>query len=83
LRLLSSTSALSRPLLGPPEVPAERVETLRAAFDATMKDAGFLADAKKSGMDIKPMSGARIQQIVQEIVASAPADVALAAELVK
>jgi len=83
LRLLASTSALSRPLLGPPGVPDERVEELRAAFDATMKDPGFLADAQKSGMDIKPMSGAQIQKIVQQIVSSAPEDVALAAELVK
>lgn len=83
LRLLSSTSALSRPLLGPPGVPDDRVAALRAAFDATMKDTGFLADAKKSGMDIKPMSGVEIQKIVQQIVSSSPADVALAAQLVK
>ncbi len=83
LRLLSSTAALSRPLLGPPGMSAERIEALRAAFDATMTDAGFLSEAKKSGMDIKPMPGAAIQKLVEEIVASAPGDVALAAQLVK
>ncbi|MBX9758797.1 MAG: hypothetical protein K2Y29_08460 [Beijerinckiaceae bacterium] len=83
LALLSSTAALSRPLLGPPGLPAERVNALRTAFDDTMKDAGFLAEAKKAGMDIKPMSGAAIQKLVEQIVASAPADVELAAQLVK
>ena len=60
----------------------DRIEALRTAFDETMKDAGFLAEAKKSGMDVKPMSGA-IQKLVEEIVASSPADVELAAQLVK
>jgi tripartite-type tricarboxylate transporter receptor subunit TctC len=83
LRLLGSTAALSRPLLGPPDMPADRVQTLRDAFDATMKNAAFLADAKKAGMDIKPLPGAAVQKIVEELVRSKPEDVALAAELVK
>ena len=83
LALLGSTAALSRPLLGPPDMPADRVASLRVAFDATMIDAGFLAEAKKSGMDIKPLSGAAVQKIVEDLVRSSPADVALAAELVK
>ncbi len=83
LALLGSTAALSRPLLGPPDMPADRIKSLRAAFDATMVDASFLADAKKSGMDIKPLSGVAVQKIVEDLVKSSPADVALAAQLVK
>jgi tripartite-type tricarboxylate transporter receptor subunit TctC len=83
LALLSSTAALSRPLLAPPGLPPDRIEALRTAFDDTMKDAGFLAEARKAGMDIKPMSGAAIQKLVEQIVASAPGDVELAAQLVK
>ena len=64
-------------------MPTDRVKSLRAAFDATMVDASFLADAKKSGMDIKPLSGVAVQKIVEDLVKSSPADVALAAELVK
>jgi len=59
------------------------VASLHAAFDATMIDANFLAEAKKSGMDIKPLSGAAVQKVVEALVKSSPADVALAAELVK
>jgi hypothetical protein len=68
LRLLASTSALSRPLVAPRGLPAERIEILRSAFDMTMKDPGFLEDAKKAGMDIKLISGIKIQSLVKAIV---------------
>jgi tripartite-type tricarboxylate transporter receptor subunit TctC len=83
LRLLASTSALSRPLLAPPELPADRVTMLRKAFDQTMQDPDFLADAKKSSMDIRPKGGAEIQQLVEGIV-NTPADqIALAVHLTR
>ena len=83
LRLLGSTAALSRPLLGPPGMPADRVKMLRDAFDAAMRDDGLLADARKLGMDIKPLSGAAIQQIVGELVNSKPSHIETAGQLVK
>ncbi len=52
--------------------PAGRIEILRNAFDLTMKDPGFLEDAAKAGMDIKPISGIEIQLLVKAIVQSAP-----------
>ena len=81
LRLLASTSVLSRPLVTPPGVPAERIEILRNAFDMTMKDPGFLGDATKAGMDIKPISGIESQSLVKTIVQSAPEDIELALKL--
>ena len=83
LRLLGSTAALSRPLLGPPGMAPERVQMLRDAFDAAMGDEGLLADARKLGMDIKPVSGASIQKIVDELVNSPPSHIETAAQLVK
>jgi len=81
LRLLSSTSALSRPLLAPPDVPPERVALLRAAFDRTVRDPDFLADAQKAAMDVKPVTGAAIQRLVENVVHTPDAEVALAAQL--
>jgi hypothetical protein len=81
LRLLASTSPLSRPLVAPPGLPAERVAVLREAFDKTMRDPTFLAEAQRSGMDIKPISGAAIQTLVDSVVRSSPDDIAAAMQL--
>jgi tripartite-type tricarboxylate transporter receptor subunit TctC len=53
-----------------PGVPAERVELLRAAYDATMKDPAFVADAQKSGVLLKVQSGKQIEALVQRAAAT-------------
>ncbi|MBO0766881.1 MAG: hypothetical protein J2P50_20135, partial [Hyphomicrobiaceae bacterium] len=81
LRLLASTAPLSRPLLAPPDLPVDRVALLREAFDKTMKDPAFLDEANRSGIDIKPVSGAAMQSLVDSVVHSPPANVAAAVRL--
>lgn len=49
----------------PPGTPKERVTILRDAFVATMKDPAFLAEAKKSQLDLDPLSGSEVESIVQ------------------
>ena len=70
LKLLSASTTIGRPLFTSPGVPEERVKALRAAFEATMKDPEFLADAQKRGFDINPVSGEEMQKIVVDIVAT-------------
>ena len=70
LRLLSAPAGLGHPLLMTPGVPEERVEAVRKAFDATMKDADFLADAAKAKREIDPISGIELQRIAEELVKS-------------
>ena len=70
LKLLSASTTIGRPLFTSPGVPEERVKALRAAFQATMKDPEFLADAEKRGFDINPVSGEEMQKIVVDIVAT-------------
>jgi tripartite-type tricarboxylate transporter receptor subunit TctC len=72
LRLLSAPTTIGRPLFAPPNVPVDRVKALRAAFDATMKDAAFIEEAKKLKLDLLPVSGEELQKIVEEIVATPP-----------
>lgn len=55
------------PLLLPPDVPAARLATLRAAFDKTMKDPAFIADAQKIGIDVTPLGGRDIDEVMAEI----------------
>jgi tripartite-type tricarboxylate transporter receptor subunit TctC len=55
-------------------VPAERVDVLRRAFDATMKDPAFLAEAEKLKLDVDPMGGSEVEAAIRQILAT-PADV--------
>ena len=70
LRLLSGSTQIGRPIFTTPEVPAERVAALRAAFDAMLRDPSFLEEAKKENFDIDPVSGEALQKLVGEIVAT-------------
>jgi len=63
LEFISVDTAISRPLVTNAGVPRERVEALRRAFDATMKDAESLAEAARSKTDISPMTGEEAQKI--------------------
>jgi tripartite-type tricarboxylate transporter receptor subunit TctC len=74
LTFISVDTAISRPLVTNGGVPRERVEALRRAFDATMKDPEFLAEAEKSQTDISPMTGEEAQKIAESTIAT-PADV--------
>jgi len=59
LLLLLARLEYGRPYFLPPGVPAERVNALRRAFDATMKDKEFLADAQKISLDVDPLLASR------------------------
>ena len=74
LSLLFSRTEIGRPYFLPPDVPADRVEALRRAFDATMKDEGFVAEANKIGFDLNPLTGEEVQKLVADL-ANTPADV--------
>jgi tripartite-type tricarboxylate transporter receptor subunit TctC len=78
LTFLSTETAISRSLVTTPDVPPERVVALRRAFDATMKDPQFLADAEKAKMDIRAMTGEQSQIIADSIVNTPPEIVARA-----
>ncbi len=62
-----------RPYVTPPRTPKQRVETLRQAFDVTMKDPEFLADAKKANLDLEPITGLEMERIVSGIFKLDPA----------
>jgi tripartite-type tricarboxylate transporter receptor subunit TctC len=48
-----------------PEVPTERLATLREAFAKTISDPNFLADAKKQNLDIKVQTGEQLEALVK------------------
>ncbi len=64
------------PIALPPETPTDRVEALRAAFDATMNDKDFKSFAARAGLELSPVSGRDIEAIVSKIEAAPEAKVA-------
>ncbi len=53
-------------------MPAERVEALRRAFDATMKDPEFLAEAERTKLTLGPLPGEELQKLVNEVTSLSP-----------
>lgn len=78
LDVLTAAGELGRPYIVSPKTPAERVEALRKAFDATMADKDYLAEATKALMPVNPISGAEAEKIAARIYAVPPAMVAKA-----
>ena len=72
LRLFSADIAVGRPFLTTPGAPADRVEALRRSFMATMTDASFVKEAAAGNVEVSPVPGAKLQQIVADIVATPP-----------
>lgn len=68
LRLFSTDVVIGRPLLTTPGVPAARVELLRKAFEEMVRDEAFVREAAAVGLDVTPVAGARIQEIVEDLV---------------
>ena len=74
LKLIFSRLTIARPFAAPPGLPGERATALREAFDATMNDAEFLAEMKRLALEVRPQSGAKVEQLVNEVY-TYPADV--------
>ena len=51
----------------PPGTPKDRVQMLRKAFADTLRDQEFLADAKRSKLDIEPVAGEELEKVVQDL----------------
>ena len=69
-KFFASNQELGRPLMAPPGVPAERVEILRRAFDATLADPAFLDEARGLGFDVTPKTGEAVSALVAAAVAT-------------
>ena len=82
LKLILTSQETARPFAAPPGLPADRAATLRAAFDATMKDPEFLAEAKKLNLDVNPLSGTTIASLLTELYAMPKSVIEKAAQAV-
>jgi tripartite-type tricarboxylate transporter receptor subunit TctC len=69
LKLFLSRQEMGRPYMAPPGVPAERLAILRKGFDETMKDKDFIAEMVKNKLEVSPMTGQEIGDMLSEIYA--------------
>ena len=83
LGLILVRQELGRPLAAPPGVPADRLEILRGAFEATMKDPQFLAEAAKLELEIEPLSAPEIDKLLADAFATPKPIVQEAAALIE
>jgi tripartite-type tricarboxylate transporter receptor subunit TctC len=83
VNVLNAPGELGRPFIVAKQVPAERVKILRAALQATLQDAAFLADARKSKLLLDPVGGEEAEKIMTEIYAAPPALITKAKEALR
>jgi hypothetical protein len=70
IELLYAGQGIGRPFVAPPDMPADRLTMLRDAFDATMTDADFVAEAGKSKLDLEPEDGRHLAALIAKIYAT-------------
>jgi tripartite-type tricarboxylate transporter receptor subunit TctC len=74
LKLFVSAHEFARPFAAPPDIPADRAAALVAAFDATAKDPEFVAEANRHQMEVAPVGGKKLADMLAELYRT-PADI--------
>jgi tripartite-type tricarboxylate transporter receptor subunit TctC len=70
IEFLYAGQGIGRPFVAPPDLPAARLKMLRTAFEATMKDADFIAEAKRSKLELEPEDGEHLAALIAKIYAT-------------
>jgi tripartite-type tricarboxylate transporter receptor subunit TctC len=83
LELILIRQEMGRPFALPPGVPADRIATLRRAFDDTMRDPAFIVEAAKLSLEIDPLTGEQISELLNKAYGAPKVIVAEAAKLAK
>jgi tripartite-type tricarboxylate transporter receptor subunit TctC len=73
LRAVMNATEIGTAFFTTPGAPADRVTALRRAFDATMKDPDFLAEAQRTKLTVNPITGEELQKLVTEVSDLPPA----------
>jgi tripartite-type tricarboxylate transporter receptor subunit TctC len=83
LEILAYPEEMGRPFFMPPGTPKPLVNVMRRAFDATMKDPAFLADAEKSRLELDPVTGEEMEEMIKQAFKTPKALVQRAMEIGK
>jgi tripartite-type tricarboxylate transporter receptor subunit TctC len=83
LEFLYAGQGIGRPFVAPPDLPPERLRMLRDAFAATMKDPAFIAEAHTRNLELEPVDGEHLANIVGKIYATPSAIVEKVAKWIR
>jgi tripartite-type tricarboxylate transporter receptor subunit TctC len=83
MEVLLTDTVLAWPLIGPPNMTEARAAELRTAFDAMMKDAELVKDAEKNQLEVDPIGGREMQDIVNRLFDLPPPLIAQAKSIFK
>jgi tripartite-type tricarboxylate transporter receptor subunit TctC len=82
LDLIFSRQLMAYPYVAPPDIPPDRLQALREAFDATLKDPDFLTDARAQMLDIDPVNANELTAVLRSVYASPPDVIARARAMI-
>jgi tripartite-type tricarboxylate transporter receptor subunit TctC len=83
MELIFARQVMGRPYLGPPGMPAERLQALRRAFDATAQDPAFLTDAERMQLEMNPVTGEEIEAVIARIYGASENAIRLASDAIR
>jgi tripartite-type tricarboxylate transporter receptor subunit TctC len=83
LQYLYAGQGIGRPFVAPPGLPPERLRILREAFNATMKDADFIAETRRLNLDLEPEDGQHLESLIRQIYATPVGVIDKVANLIK
>jgi tripartite-type tricarboxylate transporter receptor subunit TctC len=72
MELYLTQKTVARPIIAPPEMPADRLAALRAGFIALARDKGFLADAQTAKLEVAPVAGEAVDKVIALIASASP-----------
>jgi tripartite-type tricarboxylate transporter receptor subunit TctC len=70
MEVILAQQVMAWPFVAPPGLPDDRLKALRHAFDATMQDSAFLAEAAKARTEIDPVSGPKLHELIEQVYAT-------------
>jgi tripartite-type tricarboxylate transporter receptor subunit TctC len=70
--VLLGADDMGRPMFAPPNMPADRLRTLRDAFAKTMQDEQFRAEVKKRGYEFDPVAGEELEKLAKDVTSQPP-----------
>jgi hypothetical protein len=70
--LYLTQKTVARPIIAPPDIPADRLAALRAGFIALANDRDFLADARNAKLEVAPLAGEAVDKVIALIASASP-----------